>query len=812
MVKHFGFKVNDIPIKRKILILFFLGFVIPTLVLLSVFFYQLQRDFQAREQALVENELSRLQSSIHTSVETVKQLASLYYADKDLSKAILDYAPDQKESLKTMRKIDSQVLSNMSVHPFIQNIHLYIDAPNFFDSTYAKELNAEVKSEDWYRDFISQNYNVFLNYDIEDDNSHLYYVRRLNMLKYDNDSLIKIDLSTRWIKDNFFSDYLDPQWGSLYLLNSEGTIVTGNRLSGEQTISDILMKDNPYTFRSVFPETSSLAGWSVMISYKDSILVKDFYRQVILTGTLFFVVFSLSFGLFYWLSNSIIVRLEALASSMRLSEVQGLSLMNLNLGRDEIGETAESYNRLIRHMMELHEYNKSVNADLQNSYLELQESMEKLEQKDLQIEELVYRDKLTGLLNRNGITAYIDQHIHHTGNQEYSAICFMDMDNFKTINDTYGHDMGDKVLMILGKRLQEFEEARVHAGRFGGDEFILVLERFSTEEELMQHIETIRMRLRENIVVDRIVFPLSCSFGVSYYRIHSKSRHELITLSDIALFKAKELGRDQVVVFESDMYEILAMKTIQQEEIRKAIAKNLFCLHYQPYYSTDTVTMEGCEALVRWQEDCNLFMNVQQVINHIEEMGLMIEFGRWIMREAFQFTKEINQYRQEPFVVSINISAIQLMYPHFVEDVIALMKEYEVSPYWFSLEMTESILLTSMELSNEKLTYLREAGIAIYLDDFGTGYSSLRYFKDLPISKLKIDKSFVDHICNNDYDAQLVETIIQLAHNKKVQVIAEGIESKDQFELLKEMKCDAIQGYYLSKPVSAIRIKELLGI
>lgn len=815
MVKHIGQKVNDIPIKRKLMILVLLGVLIPTLVLLTVFFRQMQKDFKIREKALVETELSRLQSSIHTSLETVKQLASIYYADKEQAKALSKYSPEQKESLNAIRKIDSQVLSYMSVHPFIRDIHIYVNQPDFFETTYAKELNAEVKSQRWYKDFISQNYNVFLNYDTEDDMSNLYYIRRLNILNYETENLVKIDLSIQWIKDHYFSNYLDSQWGSLYLLNAEGDIVTGNRLSDEKNLSDILEKKHKYLYKSTFPTTSSLAGWSVMISYPRSILAQDFYRQVMFAGTMFFIIFSLSFGLFYWMANSIIRRLEILAAIMNQSKTEGLTLIEQNMGKDEIGETAESYNRLVRHMMELHEYNKQVNRDLQSSYLELQESMEKLEQKDIQIEELVYRDKLTGLLNRNGITSYIDQNIHRTKEDEYSAICFMDMDNFKTINDTYGHDMGDKVLTHLGKRLQEFEQdekKKIHAGRFGGDEFIIVLEHFYSTEEIEIMIRKIRERLNQNMLIDQIVFPLSCSFGVSYYRIHSKRRHELITLSDIALFKAKDLGRDQIVIFESDMYELLAIKTMQQEEIRKAIEQNQFCLYYQPYYQTKNAEIDGCEALVRWNEDCTLHMNVQEVINHIEEMGLMIEFGKWILREAFQFAKIINKNRDTAFVVSVNISAIQLMSPNFVEDVFEIMKDCNISPSYFSLEMTESILLSSMELSSEKLKRLREAGIAIYLDDFGTGYSSLRYFKELPISTLKIDKSFVDHICSNDYDAQLVDTIIQLAHNKQVRVIAEGIESKEQYELLRKLDCDAIQGYYFSKPVSKERIQELLKL
>ena len=813
MIRNIGSRINDIRVKQKIIILFIVGVVIPTLVLLSIFMSQIQTEFSQREEAVVQGELTRLKSNINTTVETVKQLGSIYFADKDLSWALETYSDGSKDSLTVLRDIDSQVSSNLAVHPFISDINIYFDNSNIFNTIQAHFLSEDIKNLPWYRQYVKKDSNVYLNYDTEGEVPYIYFIRKLNLLKFESPNIIKIDISTQWIDESFQSENISAEDKQMYLISPEDQIVASNVRDADnsaKTFESIEKKRGIIVYKQSFDNNSLFKGWKVAIVYEKSVLQKDLtYKMMILFGVVI-LAFALSLFMFYELAHTIITRLEQLASVMDQSDDLTLRTLDTDMGRDEIGITANSYNRMVNRITELINANTLTNQELKESNVALLDSIEKVEMQDKQINELVYKDKLTGLFNRFGITTFIDRHIKEIIQDDSFAIGFMDLDNFKLINDTYGHDTGDEILKQFAARLKVFEGEDFQIGRFGGDEFILIIKYQHDLEKLNQKLKNLARNLKEPLVINKITFVLTISMGVSIYGTHSRSRHELITLADIALYKAKELGRDRIVFFESDMYQRLLKNTHQQELIRKAIREDQFILFYQPYYYAESKEMAGCEALLRWKSECHLEMTPHEVIIHIEEMGLMVEFGNWIIKEACIFSKKLNHQRKNQLPVSINISALQLMAHNFTDDVLKIIHDYDVDPRSISLEMTESILMRSV-LNGSKVTYrLREKGIQIFLDDFGTGYSSLGYFKELPISTLKIDKSFVDNICTNDYDVQLIETIIQLAHNKDVRVIAEGIETEEQYSLLKEMSCDIIQGYLLCKPISEAAIMEML--
>lgn len=802
MLKPFKISINDVRIKRKILILYFFGILLPITSLVTFFIYQIQSELSRREHTLVESELSQIQLNITTMVGTASNLADTYFTDKDLAWALETYSDSSKDDLTTIRKIDDQVLSNLMVHKFIKNIGIYYDNENLFETAYTHLINKETQQADWYQAFMSSKDSTYLGYSNQNGQSGLFLIRKLNLLRYESNNLIKIDISSDTINSFFHSELLSKEKSRIYLVNTKDQIVLANSTNNPKSYQEVKAKVGKHAYEGEFDQTSPLKGWKLVVIPQKNILYSTLTNQIIFLIITFLIVLLISMLLFYGLAHSIITRLEFIAGVMDQSKNDELTEINIAMGSDEIGITANRYNSMIQRIRSLMDENVRAYNELQSANEELIATLEVIENKERQIDELISIDRLTGLSNRFAITNFIDNQILNLKETNTFAIGFLDIDNFKLINDTYGHDIGDDVIKQTGNRLLDFESVSIHTGRFGGDEFIITVKNYKDIHHLNTILEQIRNVLKEAIIINDISFLLTISMGVSLYHIHSKKRHELIKMADIALYKAKELGRDQIILFEDSMNLALSEKLKRQACVRDAIKNNKFVLYYQPYYDIKTNTMKGCEALLRWKEPVELPITPLETVQYIEEMGLMIEFGFWIIKEACKFAKELNQNRSTPLVISINISALQLMQNDFISKVLKIIQENQVNMDYISLEMTESILMNSIEKGSSMINHLRNAGISISLDDFGTGYSSLKYFKELPITTLKIDKSFIDHVSTNEYDEQLVDTMIQLAHNKKITVIAEGVETNVQLERLFRMDCDMVQGYLFSRPIS----------
>lgn len=794
--------INDVRMKKKILFLFLFGILLPIVVLVVFFSYQIKSELSHREDTLVESELTRIQINIGTMVDTANNLASTYFSNKDLAWALETYSDESKDSLSVIRKIDSQILSHQMVQPFIQRINIYYENNHLFETTYAHLLNSEILQTDWYIEYAAGQQSTFLGIQDLQDSSNIYLIRKLNLLRFESNNFIKIDLSSDIIRSHFSSELLAKENSGIYLVDDDGQIALSNSSDYPKMFESVLTTSRNHLYEKSFDDNSLLSGWKLKVISDRGILYSTLSNKFLFLVLTFLVILLISMMLFYGLARTIISRLEHIAKVMEQSKNDELTEIDIEMGADEIGITAMRYNSMIQRIQCLMEDNVKANDELQSTNEELIASIEDIENKEKQIFELVYKDKLTDLDNRYAITHFIDNHILHMNAYDKFAIGFLDIDNFKLINDTYGHDIGDEIIKKTGSILNRFANDSVRIGRFGGDEFIITVKGYQDLDQVNSIHENIRLALKENIKINEISFSLTISMGVSLYGVHSKSRHELIKLADIALYKAKELGRDQIILFENTMNDALSEKLVRQAVIREAIKENQFILHYQPYYDIKTNEMNGCEALIRWKNTCYLPMSPQEVIHYIEEMGLMIEFGTWILTEACLFSKKINENRTNPLVVSINISALQLMHNNFVEKVLDIIETNQINIKHICLEMTESILMYSIEKGTSLTHRLRSAGLSISLDDFGTGYSSLKYFKELPITTLKIDKSFIDHIAINEYDEQLVDTMVQLAHNKKIKVIAEGVETLVQLNRLNKMNCDMVQGYFYSKPIS----------
>jgi len=419
-------------------------------------------------------------------------------------------------------------------------------------------------------------------------------------------------------------------------------------------------------------------------------------------------------------------------------------------------------------------------------------------------------DSLTGLLNRAGLKEVLISHLEKANNNKV-ALLFIDLDNFKEINDRLGHEAGDKLLIEVAKRLENYskDKEKVKIARFGGDEFILIIEYNQPIKELKKIIKNEMLEIF-NIpyTVNKHEFEISASIGVSIYPDNSSTIKELITNADIAMYKSKKEGKKRVEYYSIDLKNRITQKIDIKNNLRKAITKNELILYYQPQTDLKTDKIIGMEALVRWKPN-NKIIYPDEFISIAEESGLIIDIGDWIFKKACEDLK-IWQDKNENLSVSVNMSSIQFQQPNIVEKIKHTIKETGVNTKFLELEITETGLMEQNESIINKIGELKALGIKISIDDFGTGYSSLAYLKKFNVDKVKIDKSFIWKLEENEDDKPIIKAIIAMSQNLNLEVLAEGVETKYQKDFLKENGCKLYQGYYCSKPVSRKDFNKLL--
>jgi diguanylate cyclase (GGDEF)-like protein/PAS domain S-box-containing protein len=414
---------------------------------------------------------------------------------------------------------------------------------------------------------------------------------------------------------------------------------------------------------------------------------------------------------------------------------------------------------------------------------------------------LAYRDTLTGLPNR---AAFQENLINILKKKEgfyiNGAIMFLDLDNFKYINDTYGHSIGDKVLIEVGIRLKTLANDETNIYRFGGDEFIILMDQVKDLNEVKGMADKIIDLFQEKYMIGDQSFYLSTSIGIVLYPFDGVEAHDLLKHADSAMYKAKEKGKSQYQFFNRTMNKEISDKMYIHNNLRSALENKEFELYFQPQVETKTKKIIGFEALIRWNSKEFGFVPPDKFIKVAEESDMIVKIGNWVIKEASIFSKEINKDRKEPVVVSVNVSSVQLMQDDFIRNVKDILEQVNVDPSYIGMEITETALMKSFEANAKKIWKLKDMGIQTGLDDFGTGYSSLNYLRQLPINILKIDKSFIDDLAKKNQH-NLTEDIVMISQKLGLQVVAEGVESEEQFGLLSDYRCDIIQGYYISKPL-----------
>lgn len=428
-----------------------------------------------------------------------------------------------------------------------------------------------------------------------------------------------------------------------------------------------------------------------------------------------------------------------------------------------------------------------------------------------QIEYMAFYDTLTGLPNREWFARKLEAELERCkAEQEMSAVFFIDLDNFKTINDTYGHNIGDLLLQQVAKRLKILESKGISVCRLGGDEFIVFIPDIKNIIDIVQNANQILDAFRMPWTVNGQEVFATVSMGITVFPQDGQEVHTVLQNADLAMYKAKEFGKNNYQFYEPTMTQVMAERTDMEKSLRKAVMNQEFKLFYQPQVDIQTGRITGAEALIRWFHPLRGMISPQTFIPLAEETGLIVVIGKWALREACRQTKQWHDKGYEELHISVNISALQMQNEDFAREVSSILEETGLAPKYLELEITESWIIKNFDYHYRILNELREMGIRISLDDFGTGYSSLSYLKRLPIHNIKIDKSFIDDIYSDTTKQVITEAIINIAHKLKLDVTAEGVETQLQLQYLAEQNCDKIQGYYISRPVPVENLEEML--
>jgi len=428
-----------------------------------------------------------------------------------------------------------------------------------------------------------------------------------------------------------------------------------------------------------------------------------------------------------------------------------------------------------------------------------------------QIAHSAEHDFLTGLPNRLLLNDRIGQAISLAErNQGKIAVLFMDMDGFKHINDSLGHPAGDKLLQCIANRLRDCVRAPDTVSRQGGDEFIVLLQGVSLPEDAAVAAKRLLQSVAETFSMGQHTLHMTTSIGVSIYPDDGPDAETLIKNADTAMYQAKENGRQGVQFFKPEMNVRAVDRQSIEEDLRRALERKEFTLHYQPKIDLSTGAMTGAEALLRWTHPKRGSVSPAQFIPIAEDSGLILQIGAWVLHEACRQAQAWLDAGLRMGTIAVNVSAIELRSEGYLKGLFDTLNETGLDPGNLEVEVTEGVLMKNAEVAASILQDMRERGVRIAIDDFGTGYSSLSYLRKFPIDALKIDQSFVRQIANSADDTAIVNAIINMGHSLKLRVIAEGVETPDDLAFLKARHCDEAQGYHFSRPLPASQFAMLL--
>ncbi len=431
-----------------------------------------------------------------------------------------------------------------------------------------------------------------------------------------------------------------------------------------------------------------------------------------------------------------------------------------------------------------------------------------VDQRELELIKLADTDMLTELPNRRALTNYLEK-LCDEGDSKF-ALVFIDLDNFKLINDTIGHEWGDSLLVGTATRFRRLLRDNEFVARLGGDEFAVIIKGYASEEALRERVEIYLKTLSEKCQLRGRDYYVTGSLGVACYPKDTKNVAQLLKYADTAMFHAKKTGKVRSCFFDNIMNENMESDVKLESQMRQAFHNDGFFLMYQPQYHTDGKSLRGFETLIRMRDYDGNLVSPGVFIPVAEKTNLILEIDRFVLKTAMTECKPIIEKNPE-LMISVNMSAIHIQDDSFVEDVKKAIEATGFPAKNLELEITETSFIERMDDVVEKIRAIRQMGICVALDDFGTGFASLSYLMNLPVNMLKIDKSFVDNILIDDNGASFVVAIISMGHQLGFEVIAEGVEEEQQVEVLRDRDCDFIQGFVWGRPMPLEDIKNIVN-
>ncbi|WP_211251296.1 bifunctional diguanylate cyclase/phosphodiesterase [Marinospirillum insulare] len=424
---------------------------------------------------------------------------------------------------------------------------------------------------------------------------------------------------------------------------------------------------------------------------------------------------------------------------------------------------------------------------------------------------LADHDSLTDLPNRRYFERHLNQIFIYSDQKSEIAVLFIDLDRFKDINDTMGHEAGDALLIHTTSNLQSLIKEKHLLARLGGDEFAILVKNVASKKKLSNYASKVVRVVTKPFHYGGATFNITCSVGVATGDVNLSDASQMLRQADMAMYRAKHAGKNTYRFFDETMDALIKRRVYLQQQLEVAIKSDTaFSLRYQPQVNTTNHEVYGAEALMRWEVTKDEWVSPFEFIALAEETGQIIEIGIWLMRNLFQQMAEWNKRGIEFGKISMNISAVQLARDALAERMLSMMNDHAIPAEQLCVEITETTLMTNSDKVMDNLKQLKKAGIALSIDDFGTGYSSMSYLKAIDADHLKIDRSFIIGIGEKDSDEHIIRATIALAHSLKLETVAEGVDSPEQLAFLKALDCDYIQGYYFSKPLMADDFEQFL--
>lgn len=806
-------------IKKSLRTILIISSIIPV-VIISIIAHSLlsYRLLDVQKENLIKAaELNR--SGLEAMIETHKTEINMLSYDRDVLGLLNEY---NSEDSTLINSVNQLLYNHKNSNPYCKALALYNKDRFAISDSYTNNLQSD------------SNFNLTLSYlyatkkpavgvsgilddsieiglpilDADNSNPPLgYIVSTFHLAYFDN----YLDALT--FGDTGYAVLLDRNGDILYhpdvsLMGSQVTSAKLSSLVEEYNMGQIYSSGS---FELFYNGTNQIYGYSIIPELDWVLLVKQDISEVqamtslILTLLIFIcaVILIVIVIFAHYLSKRYTEPIIELRDAMRAVSDGDLAVQSNIRSKNELGELSKNFNKML-HII------KTNYEDLESMHEELLSNEEQLRSNYDHIEYLAYHDTLTNLPNKLAFLDYVNTAlISSPGSNKSHAVYFVDLDNFKTVNDTLGHEYGDSLLIHTAKILTSIGENDMLA-RAGGDEFLIFKENIESKDKAIDCASSIIARFKDPIELNGEFIYLTMSIGIAIYPDNGLSPNALIKNADIAMYKSKDTGKNKYTLFDSRMEEELSRNTNILDILRGAIEKNDIYLQYQPQYDLATNSIIGFEALMRIRSDQLGFLSPTEFIPVAEESGLIMELSAWLIRESCIYNKKLIDQGITPRYVSVNISSVQINRPGFIDFLSDILNETGLPPEYLVLEITESTLVSSIMDATELLHNLQKLGVNISLDDFGTGYSSLNYLTRMPINTLKIDKSFIDNICTSEKDARIAEAIISLAHSLQIKVVAEGVEALDQLELLKEKKCDIVQGFVYSHPLHPEELEDLI--